>query len=290
MIFTRAVFRASRLGTQASKKVARFFSATNNDLVLTKIEDSVATLTLNRSPVNSLSLELCQAISESIKTAEASSNVHSLVLASSFPSLLSAGLDLMEMHQPDQDRLHAFWSSFQQVYLDLYGSRLACMAAIEGHAPAAGCMLALCCDYRIMTSSSEAFTPTIGLNESKLGIVAPPFMGEMFVNTVGRREADKSLALGTLYSPEDALHVGLVDEVVPKDKVLIRAQEEAEKWAKIPSEARFASKMLTREKELDHLKATREKDAENFVNMVNSDRVQSQLGLYIEMLKKKQPK
>ena len=109
----------------------------------------------------------CQAISAGIKTIEKEyPNVHGCVLKSSNPSIFCAGLDLMELHQPSEERLPQFWNAVQQVYLDVYGSRLAVIGAIEGHAPAAGCMLALCCDYRIMTSSSKA---TIGFNETKLG-------------------------------------------------------------------------------------------------------------------------
>lgn len=89
--------------------------------------------------------------------------------------------------KPNQDRLPKFWNSLQQLYLDLYGSRLAVVAAIQGHAPAAGCFLAMACDYRIMlggdycgdagsnnnkddTPPKRLFVPTIGLNETQLGI------------------------------------------------------------------------------------------------------------------------
>lgn len=56
------------------------------------------------------------------------------------------------------------------MYLDLYGSRLATISAIQGHAPAAGCFIAMACDYRIMSGGS------IGLNETKLGIAGMLFM------------------------------------------------------------------------------------------------------------------
>jgi len=58
----------------------------------------------------------------------------------------------------------------QQLYIDLYSSRLATVAAVQGHAPAAGCFLAMACDYRIMSAGDGKKVPTIGLNETRLGI------------------------------------------------------------------------------------------------------------------------
>jgi 3,2-trans-enoyl-CoA isomerase len=191
------------------------------------------------------------------------------------------------MHKPDMKRLIMFWSSFQDLYLDLYGSRLACIAAMQGHAPAAGCMLALSCDYRIMAETTEKHRPTIGLNESKLGIVAPPWLGQQMVDTVGRRNAEISLALGTLYSPEEALKIGLVDLVVPLDQVEAKASEAALQWAKIPAQARVASKRMIRKDRLDRLKASRSQDVEHFCNFVIGEQVQDSLTAYLEMLAKK---
>jgi len=81
-----------------------------------------------------------------------------------------------ELLSPDSVRLPKFWNSLQQVYIDLYGSRLATVAAIQGHAPAAGCFLAMACDYRVMfaggvnSDTKKKHVPTIGLNETRLGI------------------------------------------------------------------------------------------------------------------------
>jgi len=145
-------------------------SSSSSDLVQidTDPDSGIATLTMTHGPVNSLSLEMCQALSNAIQTVESDKKLQVLLLKSSNPSIFSAGLDLLEMHQAPTKlpRLRDFWTSFQQLYLDLYGSRLACIAVIEGHAPAAGCMLALSCDYRIMKHTPKS---TIGLNETKLG-------------------------------------------------------------------------------------------------------------------------
>ena len=123
-----------------------------------------------------------EAICTSLKTMESNPKIQSVILSSSNPKIFSAGLDVSELVSPNPDRLPKFWNSLQQLYLDLYGSRLAVVAAIQGHAPAAGCFLAMACDYRIMSSGEDnsgdggggdmkkRFVPTIGLNETQLGI------------------------------------------------------------------------------------------------------------------------
>jgi 3,2-trans-enoyl-CoA isomerase len=138
-----------------------------------------------------------------------------------------------------------------------------------------------------MAETSEKHRPTIGLNESKLGIVAPPWLGQQMVDTVGRRQAELSLALGTLYSPEEALKIGLVDLVVPQDQVEAKASEAALQWAKVPPQARVASKRMIRKDRLDRLKASRSQDVEHFANFVINPNVQDSLTAYLEMLANK---
>ena len=221
-----------------------------------------------------------QALCNAVQTAEADSKTQALILQSARPKIFSAGLDLRELHNPTESRLREFWQSFQQLYLDLYGSRLACIAAMEGHAPAAGCMLALSCDYRIMENSPKL---TIGLNESKFGIAAPSWLAQQMIDTVGQRTAEMALQLGTLYSPQDALQIKLIDEVA--DDVLERAVEQAKIWAQPP--ARFESKLLVRQNRLDHLRATRQADEDHFVKFVLQDQVQKSLSAYLASLTSK---
>jgi 3,2-trans-enoyl-CoA isomerase len=56
----------------------------------------------------------------------------------------------------------------------------------------------------------------------------------MYVNTIGHREAERALQLGTLFSPAEALKVGVVDEVVPEDQVHSKARSVMTKWLAIP--------------------------------------------------------
>jgi len=232
----------------------------------------------------------CAAISTKIKSIENDHpKVKSLILSSSNPSIFSAGIDLKELYSPCPERLPKFWTAFQNLFVDLYGSRLAVIGAIEGHAPAAGCMLAMACDYRIMAASVPGEAPfKIGLNETRFGIVAPPWMAQLMIRTIGFRKAEHALSLGTLFTPENARNIGLVDELVPTSQnVLEICRKTAEKWNEIPMQARSITKMLTRKELLEELISTREGDKENFCKLVQSEPVQTALGLYLKRLKRK---
>mmetsp|Transcript_28946 Transcript_28946/g.67981 ORF Transcript_28946/g.67981 Transcript_28946/m.67981 type:complete len:345 (+) Transcript_28946:210-1244(+) len=261
----------------------------------------VALVRMNRKPANALSLELCAELSETIQTIR-SQNHHrkqttAVVLASSLPGIFSAGLDIgQELYQPDADRLPKFWWQVQQLFLDLYGcSQLTTVAALGGHAPAAGCMLALSCDYRIILDSPSTKTPpSIGLNESHLGIVAPPWMARQFIDVLGHRRGELALLQGTMFPPNAALERGLVDQLLTLDdnKEPFAMLEEtalakAREFARIPPQARAAVKDLTRSPLVEQLVEDRERDIDDFCTFVTSETVQRNIGAYLEALRAK---
>ncbi|KAL7452135.1 hypothetical protein ACHAWC_003865 [Mediolabrus comicus] len=292
-----------------------------DEMVESSIDEGngVAMLVMNRP---SLSLEMNEAISSSIKSIDATyPKVQSVVLASSNPTIFSAGLDVAELIRPDPTRLPLFWNSLQQVYLDLYGSRLATVACIQGHAPAAGCFLAMACDYRAMYAGGDLggkkHVPTIGLNETQLGIAAPPWMGQLLVRTIGFRKAELALAMGTLFPPNSALDIGLVDEIISDsdsvehsssdaialkallpDKVkhhsfnpvMQHAYKQAALMARISPDARVASKLVTRSDLLQDFIAKRQDDTDHFCGFVTQDEVQRNLMEYVQKMKEKRNK
>lgn len=56
----------------------------------------------------------------------------------------------------------------------------------------------------------------------------------VMINTVGHRKTDRALQLGELYSPEQALSIGLIDKIEPLDSVVKSAEDEMARWLKIP--------------------------------------------------------
>lgn len=265
-----------------SKAVSRFSSKLVDSQI--DISKQMVTLTMQNMPVNSLSLEMCRDLAQAIIDAEQIREIEGLLLQSNSSTTFSAGIDIREMNKPDQHRLVHFWESFQDLYMTLYGSRLACVAAIEGYALAGGCMLTLCCDYRIMTMSGEKQHPTIGLNETKLGIAAPPWLANQMMDTIGHRKAEISLQLGKVYTPEQALDINLIDEVVPSYQVRERSTEVLQTLIQIPPQARYASKMLVRKSRIDSLKLERQKDIDFFVNFVTQPSTQKKLSEYLNAL------
>ncbi|KZS04326.1 3,2-trans-enoyl-CoA isomerase [Daphnia magna] len=153
-----------------------------------------------------------------------------------------------------------------------------------GHAPAGGCLLAMCCDSRIMVNGKSK----IGLNETKLGIVAPFWFKDTFVNTIGVRQSERALQLGSLFTPDEALKIGLVDRVLPDPEAATAvAESELKEFLQIPAMARYLSKMRIREAALKDLLENREKDLNTFVNFATTDAVQKGLGIYLQSLAKK---
>lgn len=187
------------------------------------------------------------------------------------------------MYKPDPKRLREFWSTLQDVWLKLYGSPFPTAAAINGHAPAGGCLLSMCCEYRVMLPKYS-----IGLNETQLGIVAPTWFMATMKNTISSRNAEMALTLGTLFPTEEALRIGLIDEIAT-DKADAIAKSEAflSRFKKIPPMARALSKQNFRNKDIQELEDNRTSDVDLFEAVVSNPKVQKSLEVYIEALKNK---
>lgn len=244
----------------------------------------VATMKLNRPPVNSLNLDLLTDISIAIEKLE-NDKCKGVIITSSNNKVFSAGLDILEMYQPQLDRLRVFWHTLQEVWIRLYNSSLVTIAAVNGHSPAGGCLLAMSCDYRLMAPNF-----TMGLNETQLGIVPPPWFVDTMLNVIGPRQTERCCTLGMMMNSQQAKDIGLVDDIVPLESLMERANAEMQAYLKLPAMARQLTKQQIREPVVDKLLTKREEDIAHFVNFITKESVQKTLGFYLEQLKKKSTK
>ncbi|XP_077358465.1 enoyl-CoA delta isomerase 1, mitochondrial isoform X2 [Festucalex cinctus] len=239
---------------------------------------------LQSPPVNSLSLDFLTEFCISLEKLEMDKSCRGLIITSGVPKVFSAGLDILEMYGKSPESCGEFWKAVQEMWLKLYSSNMVIVAAINGSSPAGGCLMSLTCDYRIMADNPRY---SIGLNETQLGIVAPFWFKDAMANTVGHRNTEMSLALGLLYSPTEALKIGLVDQIVPEDKLMTSAEQMMGKWLAIPAHARQITKSMMRKPTIDKLTSKREADVQNFVSFITKDAIQKSLRTYLEMLKKR---
>ena len=183
-------------------------------------DGAVHELRLARPPVNALDPGLCTALREAVASA-VDGGAHGLVVSGG-PKVFSAGMDVPFLLGLGDDRraLASAWEAFFDAARAIAACPVPVVAALAGHAPAGGCVLALCCDYRVMAAGPF----TIGLNETQVGLVAPEGVQHLLARTVGPYRAERLLVAGELVEAERALAMGLVDELVGIDEVAHRAR------------------------------------------------------------------
>jgi enoyl-CoA hydratase/carnithine racemase len=203
---------------------------------------AVRELRLARPPVNALDPALSGEIAAEVAAA-AAAGVRGLVLSGG-PKVFSAGLDVPYLVSLGSDRaaLQAAWEAFFVAARALANAPMPVVAAIAGHAPAGGCVLALCCDYRVMASGPFA----IGLNETRVGLVAPEGIQHLLRRVVGPHRAERLLVAGELLQAEAALAIGLVDELVDIDSVATRARVWLEQLLTLPRQPMLETRRIAR--------------------------------------------
>ncbi|WP_314101799.1 enoyl-CoA hydratase/isomerase family protein [uncultured Stenotrophomonas sp.] len=181
-------------------------------------------LRLARPPVNALDTELCRQLIHEVELAMAE-DAHGIILSGS-ERIFTGGMDVPHLlsHGEDKHKLLDSWNAFFGAVRTIAQSRIPVVAALTGHAPAGGCVLALCCDYRVMARSVDPAKPYgIGLNEVQVGLVAPEGIQRLLRRVVGPHRASVLLTTGALVPAEQALQIGLVDELADGDQVVPRA-------------------------------------------------------------------
>ncbi len=202
-------------------------------LVSVQKKKNIAIVQLSHKSTNAINLALVKELADTINDIKVDDKIKALVLTSANEKFLSIGFDIPSLRPLSQDDFSLFYQAFNQLCIDLYTLPKPTIAAITGHAIAGGCILALCCDERVIAEGRKLF----GLNEVKLGVPVPYVADRILHALVGARLAREVMELGEFYPAEDALGTGLVDYLVPLDQVLEKALEQARLLSAAPGEA-----------------------------------------------------
>ncbi len=114
---------------------------------------------------------------------------------------------------------------------------------MNGHAIAGGCLLSLCCDWRVAVADPKS---KIGMNEVALGVLFPPRVLEIVKRRVPWRYLEEVVLGAGLVDPANALRIGLVDEVFPKEEARAVAEKRLAARVALPAEAYAATKKMLR--------------------------------------------
>jgi Delta3-Delta2-enoyl-CoA isomerase len=202
--------------------------------------ESIRELRLARPPVNALDPGLLERLGAELD--RGASERRAAIVLSGQPGIFTGGLDIRALLALERGALERFWRLFFGVQAKIAASPVPVIAAITGHCPAGGTVLALYCDRRIMARGEFR----IGLNEVQVGIFAGPVIYRAYERLIGTRAAGELLMRGALVMPEEALKLGLVDELADPGEVVTRALAFARELTALPAAAFRRSRTLVR--------------------------------------------
>lgn len=195
------------------------------DFIKLTVDERIAHLYLDRGKSNAINQQMLDELQESIVEAQQDPAVEGLILHGK-EGFFSAGLDLISLYEYNEEEVRRFWHAFIDFTRMFVAFEKPAVAAISGHSPAGGCVLALCCDYRVMAEGDYI----IGLNEVPVGIVVPNSIFHLYSFWLGQGNAYRYLLEGKLLKPQDAFQVGLVDEVVVMRSIRTAAERQLRKY------------------------------------------------------------
>lgn len=207
------------------------------------------TLRLARPPVNALDPALCTALTAALQHA-VDDGAAGILLAGG-ERVFSAGLDVPYLLGlgGDATALRSAWQTFFDAARALAACPVPVIAALRGHAPAGGCVLALCCDQRLLAEGDVR----IGLNEVQVGLAVPEGIQRLLRRVVGPQRASTWLTAGYMPAAAEALASGLVDACVPAQRVEAEALDRLEALAALPRQPLLTTRALARADLVDAL-------------------------------------
>lgn len=205
-----------------------------NSTIINHIEDHVQVITLNRpDKKNAFNREMLDAWVESLQQAQRNDDVHVIVITGAGSAFCSGGdVDGMKMDQTPLDNKNKLWENIHRIPLALKMMDKPVIAAINGPAVGAGLDMALMADIRTMADSAKVSEGYV-----KVGLV-PGDGGAYFLpRIVGQAKALELLWTGNMIYAEEALKIGLVNQVYPQEEFLIKTLELAKQIAYGPQVA-----------------------------------------------------
>ena len=211
--------------------MGEFVSVTTDD-------EGVATLRLDRAPVNALNSQVWVEFRDAARQISGDDSIAAVVLWGG-PKVFAAGADIKEMQSKPFQEFFARAGVLQEAFNELARMPQITIAAINGYALGGGCELSLTADFRYAAENA-----TLGQPEILLGVIPGAGGTQRMARLVGVQKTKEMVYEGRMYGAPECLEMGLVDKVFPAEEVYDKAVEAARRYAKGPYALRMAKKAI----------------------------------------------
>ena len=206
------------------------------EFVRLDVEDGIGTIRLDRPPMNALNLQVQQELGAAAAEASERDDVAAVIVYGG-EKVFAAGADIKQMQTMSYVDMVRASHGLQDFTRALAGIPKPTVAAITGYALGGGCEVALACDFRIAADNA-----TLGQPEILLRIIPGAGGTQRLARLVGAAKAKDLVFSGRFVKADEALAIGLVDELAPADQVYAVARQRMARYVGGPAIAIRAAK------------------------------------------------
>lgn len=222
--------------------------ATTSPVTLSR-DGAAGIVRLDRAHGNAINGDLVDGLLGVLGEAETDPAVGGIVLASA-GKIFCPGLDLQELYPLDRPSMERFMRRFSAAVLALYAFPKPVVAAMHGHALAGGCVLGLCCDWRVLRRGA-----LVGLNEVKVGVPLPFSVALIVRDAVPKNRVVEVALLGRNHADDEALRAGLADELAEAGAVETAARARLDEFLVKDASALSVTKRYLRSPVVERIRA-----------------------------------
>jgi enoyl-CoA hydratase/carnithine racemase len=217
-----------------------------SEFVRFEVEAGIATIGLERPPMNALNAEIQDGLHDAAAEATARRDICAVIVYGG-EKVFAAGADIKEMQTMSYTDMVDRSTALQAAFNAIARIPKPTVAAITGYALGGGCELALACDFRVVADNAR-----LGQPEVLLGVIPGGGGTQRLSRLIGPARAKDIIFTGRFVSAQEALAMGLVDEVVEPENVYAAALRRVARYVGGPAYAiRAAKEAIDRGLEVD---------------------------------------
>ena len=227
-------------------------------MIKERVEDGIVIITLSHGATNSITLETLRQMDAIVKKVNEDDELKGIVLTGE-GRFFSSGFHLPHfIGFQNQEEAVTWFEEEEELLINFFMCEKPVVSAINGHCAAAGLIWSFAADYRIAKNHPKI---RMGMSEIKIGL--PLSIAQYKVVRFGLND-DRTyrnvMFFGEMVGVEDALSIGMVDEIAEEDQLMARAKEVVTTWIDTPNRPFITMKKMMRKEVADSIRSSLEKE------------------------------